>query len=112
MPGWRSAAELARRIGLTALIDAELAVERRARPVKRRARGLSPVSWSCRWPSVQLVGGEFFDHVEDLRADRAGAVLRAVAGTPSAPTMLQNAKRFRRLHVQRVERAMARAVSA
>src|SRR5213076_145255 len=33
--------ELARRVGLAELIDAELAVERRARPVKVRRRGLS-----------------------------------------------------------------------
>ena len=57
----------------------------------------------------QLVGGSFFDHIEDVRADHAGARLRAVAGTPSAPAALQNAKRFRRCHVQRIERAMARA---
>jgi DDE family transposase len=57
----------------------------------------------------QLVGGSFFAHVEDVRADGAGAGLRAVGATPSAPAALQNAKRFRRCHVQRVERAMARA---
>jgi len=57
----------------------------------------------------QLVGGSFFEHVEDVRADRAGARLRAVAQTPSAPAALQHAKRFRRCHVQRIERAMARA---
>jgi len=34
--------ELARRLRLVELIDAELAVERRARPVKVRRRGLSP----------------------------------------------------------------------
>ena len=28
----------------------------------------------------QLVGGAFFDHLADLRADEAGAVLRAVRG--------------------------------
>jgi len=51
----------------------------------------------------------FFDHLEDVRADRAGARLRAIADTPSAPAALQNAKRFRRVHVQRIERAAARA---
>ncbi len=101
--------ELARRLGLAELIDAELADERRARAVKRRARGLPPGGLVVALAECQLVGGEFFDHVEDVRADRAGAGLRAVAGTPSAPTLLQNAKRFRRCHVQRIERAMARA---
>src|SRR6266545_6755583 len=101
--------ELARRLGLAELIDAELAVERRARPVKVRRRGLSPGELVVSLAECQLVGGSFFDHVEDVRADRAGAGLRAVAATPSAPAALQNAKRFRRVHVQRVERAMARA---
>ena len=101
--------ELARRLGLAELIDAELAVERRARAIKVRRRGLSPGELVVSLAECQLVGGSFFDHVEDVRADRAGAGLRAVAGTPSAPAALQNAKRFRRCHVQRVERAMARA---
>ncbi len=101
--------ELARRVGLAELIDAELAVERRARPVKVRRRGLSPGELVISLAECQLVGGSFFDHVEDVRADRAAAGLRAVTATPSAPAALQNAKRFRRVHVQRVERAMARA---
>src|SRR5919197_2121369 len=101
--------ELARRLGLAELIDAELAVERRARPVKVRRRGLSPGELVVSLAECQLVGGSFFDHIEDVRADGAGARLRAVAGTPSAPAALQNAKRFRRCHVQRIERAMARA---
>jgi Transposase DDE domain group 1 len=101
--------ELARRVGLAELIDAELSVERRARPVKVRRRGLSPGELVVGLAECQLVGGSFFDHLEDVRADQAGAQLRAVAGTPSAPAALQNAKRFRRCHVQRVERAMTRA---
>jgi hypothetical protein len=101
--------ELARRLRVAELIDAELAVERRARPVKVRRRGLSPGELLVSLAESQLVGGEFFDHVEDVRADRAGAPLRAVAATPSAPTMLQNAKRFRRVHVRGAERALARA---
>jgi hypothetical protein len=101
--------ELARRVGLAELVDGELAVERRARPVKVRRRGLSPGELVVSLAECQLVGGSFFDHIEDVRADRAGAGLRAVAATPSAPAALQNAKRFGRCHVQRIERAMARA---
>ena len=71
--------ELARRVGLAELIDAELSVERRARPVKVRRRGLSPGELVVGLAECQLVGGSFFDHVEDVRADRAGAQLRAVA---------------------------------
>jgi hypothetical protein len=101
--------ELARRVGLAELMDGELAVERRARPVKVRRRGLSAGELVVSLAECQLVGGSFFDHIEDVRADRAGAGLRAVAATPSAPAALQNAKRFRRVHVQRIERAIARA---
>src|ERR687891_2784552 len=77
--------ELARRVGLAELIDAELAVERRARPVKVRRRGLSAGELVVSLAECQLVGGSFFDHVEDVRADGAGARLRAGAGAPSAP---------------------------
>src|SRR5512144_1365866 len=90
-------------------VSGELAVERRARPVKVRRRGLSAGELVVSLAECQLVGGSFFDHIEDVRADAAGAELRAVAATPSAAAALQNAKRFRRCHVQRVERAIARA---
>ena len=100
--------ELARRLRLVELIDAELAVERRARPVKVRRRGLSPGQLVVALSECQLVGGEFFSDVAQVRDDEAGAELRAVAGTPSAPTALQRAKDFRRVHCQRVERAAAR----
>jgi Transposase DDE domain group 1 len=100
--------ELARRLRLVELIDAELAVERRARPVKLRRRGLSPGQLMVALSECQLVGGEFFSDVEEVRADDAGRGLRTVAATPSAPTVLQRAKDFRRVHCQRVERACAR----
>ena len=100
--------ELARRLRLVELIDAELAVERRARPVKVRRRGLSPGQLMVALSECQLVGGEFFSDLEQVRADEAGAGLRTVGRTPSAPTALQRAKDFRRVHCQRVERACAR----
>ena len=100
--------ELARRLRLVELIDAELAVERRARPVKVRRRGLSPGQLVVALSECQLVGGEFFSDLEQVRADEAGSGLRTVGATPSAPTALQRAKDFRRVHCQRVERACAR----
>ena len=99
--------ELARRLGLVELIDAELAVERRAAAVKVRRRGVSPGELVVALAECQLIGGECFADIERLREDRAGAALRA-AGTPSAPAALQRAKDFRRVHCQRVERALAR----
>ena len=100
--------ELARRLRLVELVDAELSVERRARPVKVRRRGLSPGQLVVALSECQLVGGEFFSDLEEVRADEAGSGLRTVAATPSAPTVLQRAKDFRRVHCQRVERACAR----
>jgi hypothetical protein len=72
--------ELARRTGLVELIDAELATEGRAAPVKRRRRGVSGGELVVSLAESQLVGGECFDHLEELRADEAGAPFRAVAG--------------------------------
>ena len=101
--------DLVEKLDLVELVDAELARERRARPVKLRRRGCSPAGLVVSLAECQLTGGAFFDHLEDQRADSAGAQLRAVPEVPSAPAALQNAKRFRRVHCQRVERAMASA---
>jgi len=101
--------DLAEKLELIAVIDAELGRERRARPVKVRRRGASPGELVVSLAECQLVGGAFFDHLADQRADTAGAGVRAVAEVPSPPAALQNAKRFRRVHCQRVERAMSQA---
>jgi hypothetical protein len=92
--GLAVAGELARRLRLVELIDAELVVERRARPVKVRRRGVSPGQLVVALSECQLVGGEFFADLEEVRADRAGAALRTVGATPSAPAALQRAKDF------------------
>ena len=70
---------LVRALGLVGLIDAALAVERRAAPFKARRRGLSGGELVVAMAESQLVGGECFDDIEQLRADAAGAALRAVA---------------------------------
>ena len=101
--------DLVEKLDLIELVDAELARERRARPVKLRRRGCSPAELVVSLAECQLTGGAFFDHLEDQRADSAGAQLRAVPDVPSAPSALQNAKRFRRVHCQRIERAVAAA---
>ena len=101
--------DLAEKLDLVAMIEHELSLERRARPVKTRRRGVSPGELVVSVAECQLVGGAFFDHLEDQRADTAGAALRAVAEVPSPSAALQNAKRFRRVHCQRVERAIATA---
>src|SRR5215217_1662963 len=69
--------ELARRTGLVELVDGELAGERRAAPVKRRRRGVSGGELVVSLAESQLVGGECFDHLDELRADEACAPFRA-----------------------------------
>ena len=100
--------EVCRKLRLVPLVDAELAAARVA-PVKRRRRGLSAGQLAVAVAEAQLAGAECFDDVQDVRADRAGAPLRAVAGTPSAPTARQLACRFKPGHIRAIERGVARA---
>jgi Transposase DDE domain group 1 len=100
--------ELARRTRLVELIDAELCVVRTARAVKRRRRGLSAGALVVSLAECQIAGAECFDDIENVRADRAGAPLRAVAATPSAPAARQLARRFGPSHIRAIERAQAR----
>ena len=92
--------QLVRALRLCELADAELSRVRRASPVKLRARGLSGGELLVSLAECQLVGGQCFSDIEDVRADRPGAGLRAVARAPSAPTARQLAGRFRRSHSQ------------
>lgn len=101
--------ELARRTGLVGLLDGEIAANRRAAPVKQRERGASPGELLTCIAEAQLAGAECFADLEDIRADDAGAPLRAVVEVPASSSALQIAKRFRRSHLQRAERAVARA---
>jgi DDE family transposase len=103
--------ELLRGLRLVELVDAELAAADRVAPVKARRRGLSPGGLVVAMAESQLVGGECFDDIEDLRADAAGAALRAVADTPSAPTARQLACRFKPAHIRAIERAQARVAN-
>ena len=93
---------------LVELIDAELSAAARVAPVKQRRRGLSPGELAVSIAEAQLVGAECFDDIQDVRADRAGAELRAVAQTPSPPTARQLACRFKPTHIRAIERAAAR----
>jgi len=100
--------ELARNLRLVELVDAELAAVDRVAAVKQRRRGLSPGGLVVAIAEAQLAGAECFDDLEVLRADQAGAALRAVADTPSAPTARQLACRFKPSHIRAIERAAAR----
>lgn len=99
--------ELARSTRLVQLIDAELATVP-GPVVKTRRRGLSAGQLVVSLAECQIAGADCFDDIENVRADTAGAALRAVAGTPSAPTARQQARRYELAHVRAIERAQAR----
>jgi hypothetical protein len=101
--------ELCRSVRLMELIDAELAATRRVAPLKQRRRGFSAGEVTVAIAECQLAGAECFDDLEDVRADEAGAGLRAVARTPSAPAARQLAYRFKPSHIRAIERGAARA---
>jgi hypothetical protein len=98
---------LCRRLRVLELIDAELGAARVA-PVKHRRRGLTPGQLTVCIAEAQMAGAECFDDLEHVRADVAGARLRALPGVP-APTARQLACRFRPGHIRAIERALARA---
>ncbi|MGZ6589940.1 MAG: hypothetical protein ACXVHX_37530 [Solirubrobacteraceae bacterium] len=104
--------EVARSVRLVELIDAEIAAEGRVAPLKRRGRGVTPGELIMSLAECQLTGGDCFDDIEVLRADAAGASLRAVWQVPSAPTARQLAARWQRCQVQAAERALARGTGA
>jgi hypothetical protein len=103
--------ELARRMRLVELVDAELAAARGVRAVKARRRGLSPGGLVVSLAECQIAGAECFDDIENVRADSASAALRMVRDTPSAPAARQLARRYRRTHIRAIERALARVAS-
>jgi DDE family transposase len=100
--------ELARACRLVDLIDAELDAVAGAAAVKTRRRGLSPGELVVSLAECQIAGAECFDDIENVRADTAGASLRAVPRTPSAPAARQLARRFEPEHIGAIERAQAR----
>jgi hypothetical protein len=101
--------ELCRGVRLVELVDAELAAVARVAPVKQRRRGVSPGGLVVAIAEAQLVGAECFDDIEDVRADQAGAMWRAVPDVESAATEWQVARPFEHSHIRAIERGVARA---
>jgi hypothetical protein len=100
--------ELARELRLVELVDAELAAVAGVAAVKQRRRGLSPAQLVGAISECQLAGGDCFDDIERVRADRALAPFRIVSEIPSAPTARQLARKFKPAHIRAIERAIAR----
>lgn len=101
--------ELCRRLGLVAGLDRAIDGVTRARPFKQRRRGASAGELLVALAESMLVGGDAFNDLEDLRADDAGAELRAVADVPAASTAAQLARRLRPSHLRAAEAALAGA---
>ncbi|HUJ82269.1 MAG TPA: transposase [Candidatus Acidoferrales bacterium] len=100
--------ELLRKLRLVEVVGAELAAEDRVASIKQRRRGISAGALPVSIAECQMVGGECFDDMQRVRDDTAGALLRAVADVPSAPTARQLARKFRPAHIRAIERAVAR----
>ncbi len=78
-------------------------------PIKVRDRGASPGELLVALADSMLLGGDALQDLERLRADEAGAELRAVEEIPAASTAAGLARRFRRTHLRGAERAFAHA---
>ena len=88
--------ELVRRLELIAALDRAIETAPKIgglRAVKQRARGCSPGQLLVAVAESQLCGADSMLDLERLRADEAGAELRAVAEVPAASTACQLARR-------------------
>lgn len=101
--------ELCRRLGLVASLDRAIEGVTGARPFKERRRGTSAGQLLVAMAESMLTGGDAFNDLEDLRADAAGAELRAVPDTPAASTACQLARRLSPEHLVAAEGAIAAA---
>jgi hypothetical protein len=99
--------ELCRRLGLVAGLDRAIDGVTRARAFKQRRRGASAGELLVSLAESMLCGGDAFNDLEDLRADDAGAELRAVPAVPAASTAAQLARRLRPSHLRAAEAALA-----
>lgn len=101
--------ELCRGLGLVESLDRAIDGVVCARPFKQRRRGASAGELMVSLAESMLVGGDAFNDIEDLRADDAGAELRAVPAVPAASTAAQLARRLRPSHLRAAEAALAGA---
>src|SRR3954451_7475547 len=107
--------ELVRRLELIPALDRAIDVAPRVGglgAVKQRVRGCSAGQLLFTVAESMLCGGDSMLDLERLRADRAGAELRAVADVPAVSTACQLARRFRRVHLRAAEAALAACANA
>ncbi|MGH8976045.1 MAG: IS1380 family transposase [Acidimicrobiia bacterium] len=93
-------AEVDRVLGVAAAIDAAVG------SFKARKRGLSAGEVVLSAAESMLAGGDFMVDLDHLRADRAGAALRAVPEPPASTTFIACGRRFDDAALAGVEAAM------
>lgn len=101
--------EMCRRLDLVAALDRAIEGVARVRPFKERRRGVSAGELLVSMAESMLVGGDAFNDMEKLRADDAGAALRAVESVPASSTAAQLARRLRPTQLRAAEAALAGA---
>jgi hypothetical protein len=93
-------AEIDRVVGVTATIDDWVG------RIKQRHRGLSAGQVVVSMAECMLAGGDFMCDLDDLRADEAGAPLRAVPDAPAPTTFISLARRFDEARIADLESAV------
>jgi hypothetical protein len=96
--------EVDRVLGVTEVFDTTVGW------LKQRRRGLGIGSVLTAMAESMLADGDFMCDLDHLRADRAGAALRAVPDTPAASTFALAASRFDDRVVGGIEKAMGTLV--
>lgn len=79
--------------------------------LKARRRGLSAGQVITSMAESMLADGDFMSDLDSLRADQAGAVVRAVPDAPASTTFAAAARRFDDTAVTAVEKAMGTLVA-
>src|SRR5450759_333503 len=76
------------------LLDVIDTIERHVGPIKARRRGAGAGELLVGLAECMLAGGDFFTDLDPMRADVAGAQLRAVAEPPASTTAVGLGRRF------------------
>ncbi len=100
LAGLSLVAEADRVLGVVEVLDAQVGW------LKARRRGLSAGEVIVSMAESMLADGDFMCDIDHLRADRAGASLRAVPEPPASTTFAAAARRFDDAAVTAVEKAM------
>ncbi|MDQ6947935.1 MAG: hypothetical protein M3256_17130, partial [Actinomycetota bacterium] len=100
LAGLSLVAEADRVLGVVEVFDAQVGW------LKARRRGLSAGEVMVSMAESMLADGDFMCDIDHLRADQAGAPLRAVPDAPASTTFAAAARRFDAPAVSAVEKAM------